>query len=153
MLSEHVIIAMLGDENKPAKDVAVNKITSLRETLTAGHTDTFEESCCEEAFAVRKFKVPFINEKATSYHQLVGPCLDVKPPLLHHVTNNELISVRQKLMFFKQPCHNQVVERHVKLVTQASATVAGFEKRGGLISRMMNLRSPIKTFNSTKQYV
>ena len=37
---EHVIIAMLGDENKPVRDIAVNKIMSLRETLTASHTDT-----------------------------------------------------------------------------------------------------------------
>ena len=37
---EHVIIAMLGDENKPVRDV--------RETLTASHTDTFEETSCEK---------------------------------------------------------------------------------------------------------
>ena len=36
---EHVIIAMLGNENKPVRDIAVDKIMSLRETLTAGHTD------------------------------------------------------------------------------------------------------------------
>ena len=36
---QHVIIAMLCHENKPVRDIAVDKITSLRETLTAGHTD------------------------------------------------------------------------------------------------------------------
>ena len=45
---EHVIIATFGDENKLVRDIAVDKIISLRETLTAGHTDTFEETRCEE---------------------------------------------------------------------------------------------------------
>ena len=36
---ELVIIAMPGDENKPVRDIAVDKIISLCETLTAGHID------------------------------------------------------------------------------------------------------------------
>ena len=36
---EHVIIALLCDENKPVTDIAVDTIVSLREILTAGHTD------------------------------------------------------------------------------------------------------------------
>ena len=87
---------MLVDENKPVRDIAVDKIMSLRETLTAGDIDTFEETSCEKVKAVRKFKVPFINENATSYHQLVDLRLKAEPPLLHHLTNDELKSVRQK---------------------------------------------------------
>ena len=45
---EHVIIAMLGDENKPGRDIAFDKIMSLRETLTAGRTDTFKETSCKK---------------------------------------------------------------------------------------------------------
>ena len=41
---EHVIIATLGDKSKLVRDIAADKIMSLRETLTAGHTDTFEET-------------------------------------------------------------------------------------------------------------
>ena len=58
---EHVIIAIFGDENKPVRDIAVDDIMSLRETLTAGDTNTFEETSCEEVTAVGKLKVPFIN--------------------------------------------------------------------------------------------
>ena len=43
---EHVIIAMLDDDNKPVRDIAVDKIMSLCETFTAGHTDTFKETIC-----------------------------------------------------------------------------------------------------------
>ena len=84
---------MLDDENKPARDTAVDNTMSLRETLTAGYTDIFEETSCEKVKAVRKFKVSFINENATSYHQLVDLRLKAEPPLLHHLTNDELKSV------------------------------------------------------------
>ena len=143
---------MLGDENKPVRDIAVDKIMSLCETLTAGHTDIFKETSCEEVKAVRKFKVPSINKNAISHHQLVDPCLEAEPPLLHHLTNDKLNSVQQKPMFFKQPCHNQVVERHVKLVTKASATEAGFKRRVGLICQMINSRSLIKKFEFKMQF-
>ena len=124
---------MLGDENKPVRDIAVDKIMSLRETLTAGYTDTFKETSSEEVKTVRKFKVLSINKNAISYHQLVDQCVEVEPPLLYHLKNDKLKSVRYKRMFFKQPCQNQAVERHVTLVTQAPATVAGFEGKDGLI--------------------
>ena len=150
---EYVIIAILGDENKLVRDIAVDTITSPRETLSAGHTDTIKQTSCKEVKAVRKFKVPSINENVTSYHQLVELCLEAEPPLLHHLTNDELKSVRQKPLFFKQPCHSQAVERYVKLVNQASDTVADFGRRDGLIRQMINLQSLMKKFHSKKQFV
>ena len=33
----------------------------------------------------------------------------------------------------KHPCHNQRVEHHAKLVTEASASVAGHDNRDGMI--------------------
>ena len=42
-LSKHVITAIHGDKNKPVRDIAVDKIISLRETLTASHTDNFKK--------------------------------------------------------------------------------------------------------------
>ena len=150
---EHVIIAMLGDENKPVRDFAVDKIMSLRETLATNQTDTFEETSCEEVKSVRKFKVPFINENATSYNQLVDLRLETEPSLLHHLTNDELKNVRQKPMFSKQPCHNQAVVLHVKLVIQAFAAVAGFERRDSLTRQMINSRSLIKKIDCEKQFV
>ena len=74
---------------------------SIRETLTAGHIEIIKEISCEEVKAVRKFKVPSINENAASYHQVVDLRLEDEPPLLHDLTNDELKNVRQKPMFFK----------------------------------------------------
>ena len=45
---ERVIIAMPGDENKSVRDITGDKIMSLRETLTAGHTDTFKRQAARK---------------------------------------------------------------------------------------------------------
>ena len=87
---------------------------------------------------MRKFKVPYINENAICYHQLIDSCLEVEPPLLHHLTSDDTRLLNIKLL-----------TSHVKLVTQASAktaTVAGFKRRDGLIHQMINSRSLIKNF-------
>ena len=45
---ESIIIAMPGDEHKPARDIGVDKIMSLRETLTAVHTDNFKKQAARK---------------------------------------------------------------------------------------------------------
>ena len=45
---ERVIIAMPGDENKPVRDIAVDKIMSLRETFIDGHTDIFKKQAARK---------------------------------------------------------------------------------------------------------
>ena len=55
------------------------------------------------------------------------------PPAITALINNEVERFRENKQILKQPCHNQGVERHIKLVTEASTAVAGFEKRDELI--------------------
>ena len=50
------------------------------------------------------------------------------------------------------PCHNQSVERHVKLVTEASAQVEGFARRDGIIRQKIKSRKLLKTFNTKMQF-
>ena len=61
--AEHVITAMPGNENKPVRDIAVNKIMSLCETLTAGHTDNFKKQ------AARKYIYKSCEEVQGSIHK------------------------------------------------------------------------------------
>ena len=53
----------------------------------------------------------------------VGKCVDAVVP--------EQCRIRP--LQLDHPCHNQCVERHVKMVTEAAAQVEGFERRDGLI--------------------
>ena len=57
-----------------------------------------------------------------------------------YLTDAELEECREKPLILFHPCHNQTVERHVKLVTEASALVSGFQRRDGLIRRKIKYR-------------
>ena len=52
----------------------------------------------------------------------------------------------------EHPHHNQVVERRIKLVSKASAAVARFKNRDGLIRQKIRSRKLMKTFNTKKQF-
>ena len=49
-------------------------------------------------------------------------------------------------------CHNQSVERHVKMVTEAAAQVEGFERRDGLIRQKIKSRKLLKKFGTKVQF-
>ncbi len=52
----------------------------------------------------------------------------------------------------KYPCHTQSVELCIRLVSEASESVCGEEKRHGFILNRIQSRSIIKHFNSKKDY-
>ena len=54
--------------------------------------------------------------------------------------------------FPRFPCHTQAVERCVKLITQASATVCGQKARDGFIRSRLEGRRITPTFNTKAQY-
>jgi len=57
-----------------------------------------------------------------------------------------------KPLLLYHPCHNQTVERHVKLVTETSAQVAKFEQRDGIIKQKIKSRSLMKIFDIKMQF-
>ena len=77
---------------------------------------------------VRKFRLPKLNLKARAYHQLVNlnDASIGEPPAIRNITDDELEKARVTPLVFLNPCHNQQVERHVKLVTEASGSVVGY---------------------------
>jgi len=66
--------------------------------------------------------------KANGYYQLadIETCSQ-QPPEIAHLTNDSIEDCQMNPFLLYHPCHNQTVERHVKLFTEASAQVAGFE--------------------------
>ena len=52
-----------------------------------------------------------------------------QPPATIYLSDIEIEDCRTKPLVLRHPCYNQTVERHVKLVTEASAQVTGFERR------------------------
>lgn len=104
--------------------------------------------------SIRRFIIPNLNLRAKVYHQLVNlndPDIG-QPPAVQHMSDAELESLITHPLALNHPCHNQGVERHVKLVTEASMSVAGHEKRDGLIRQRVCSRKMMKCFESKHQY-
>ena len=117
---------MLADSDHNVLLFAVNKILSIRECEknldNVGH---------DEEVDVRKFIIPKINTNTKTYYSLSSLSLkDMHaPPALEHLLNKEIEAFQQHKLSLEHPCHNQAVERHIKLVSEASAAVAGFKNR------------------------
>lgn len=52
----------------------------------------------------------------------------------------------------KFPCHTQAIERHIKLVIEASVAVCGFDRRDGFIRAKLESRSKMKTYNTKSEF-
>ena len=89
----------------------------------------------DEKVNVRKFIIPKINTNAKTYFSLSSLSLkDMhESPALKHLLNKEVEAFQQHKLYLEHPCGNQAVERHIKLVSEASAAVAGCNNRDGLI--------------------
>ena len=55
-----------------------------------------------------------------------------EPLALKHLLNKEIEFFQQHKLNLEHPCHNQAVERHIKLVFKASEAATGFKNRDGL---------------------
>ena len=75
-----------------------------------------------------------------------------QPPAIRHLSDSEIEDCRMKPLILHHPCHNQTVERHVKLVTEALAQVTGFESRDGLIRQKIRSRKLLKKFDTKMQF-
>ena len=115
---------MLGDGDQAVRDKGVNHVLSLRKNDTS----------------VRLFHLPTLNLEADTYYELADlEICQQQPPAIRHLSDSEIEDCRMKPLILHHPCHNQTVERHVKLVTEASAQVTGFERRDRLIRQKINL--------------
>ena len=165
---ENILLGMLADENEEVRRIAVNKILVIRGAINCeieqleignyeeGHVEISdeEENTERTGNSVRRFLVPKLNFKAKEYFKLVnmnGSDI-LEPPAIKNLDNSEIEDIQTHPLCLKHPCHNQAVERHIKLVTQASSSVAGYERRDGLIRQKIKSRRLMKVFNTKKQF-
>ena len=167
---ENILLNMLGDSDEDTRRIAVNKILSLRGKLPSFQTPhSFDGSSFveqddadgsdDEATAscevlVRKFKVPVINKDAKVYYNMVNlnnPEIE-QPPAIRDLTDEEINEIRRNPLYLKHPCDNQKVERHIKLVSEASLCVTGYERRDGMIRQRIRSRKLMKKFESKCQF-
>ena len=51
------------------------------------------------------------------------------------------------------PCHNQAVERHVKIVSEAASQITSLKKKDGIIRQKIRLRKLLKNFDTKSQFL
>ena len=113
---ENILLAMLADNDHNVRLLAVNKIIIIR--VSKKNLDNVGR---DEEVDVRKFIIPKINTNAKTYYSLSSLSLkDMhEPPALKHLLNKETEAFQQHKLNVEQPCRNQAVERHIKLVSEA----------------------------------
>ena len=146
---ENILLAMLADNDHNVRLLAVKKILSIK--VSKKNLNTVGR---DEEVDVRKFITPKINTNAKTYYSLSNLSLkDMhEPPALKHLLNKEIEAFQQHKLNLEHPCHNLAVERPIKLVSEASAAVAGFKNRNGLTRQKIQSRKLMKTFNTKKQF-
>ena len=82
----------------------------------------------DTASTVRLFEPPTLDLTVNSYYKMVNlTSCHQQPPVIEHLTDLDIEQCRIRPLQLDHPCHNQCVERHVKMVTEAAAQVEGFE--------------------------
>jgi hypothetical protein len=119
---EAILLAMIADDRAEVRVLGYHK---LRKAVCMG-------------LRAREWRKPEINMAAKEYYRLINwkeTDYLVPPPLAHMTVNDcdEAIKCLPEPLLLDYPNHTQCVERHVRLVTEASAAVCGHERRHGFI--------------------
>jgi hypothetical protein len=141
---ENLLLAMAFDERDHVRQLALRRILKARQQQRTG---------------VRKLVIPQISFEAADYTELIS-WMDVdvtEPPLFSQIPTNEIsgriFETNDALLpLINVPCHTQAVERHVKLVTEASQSVCGERARNGFLKNRIASREQMNTFNNKKDY-
>jgi len=126
--------------------VGANKVRSIRATHHTG-------SETEESIQVSTTNTQYMQ--ARSYNELtdLNDSTATEPSItMVDLSNEDLLKLYNTPLVLKQPCHNQRVERHIKLVTEAAGSVAGFEKRDGMKRQRIRSRQIMKKFHIKLQF-
>ena len=163
---KNILLAMFGDDKKDVRKQAVSRVQAIREisenldhNLTSENPKLLDKSdqfnMYDPCVNVRQFEVPkATNTNAKSFFEMVN--LDDsdfwQPPAINDLSS-EIESIADNPLKLDHPCHNQAIERHVKVVTEASGQVVGYEKRDGLICQKLKSHKIMKKFDTKQQFV
>ena len=107
----------------------------------------------------RVFKRPTLNFEAEDYISTIDCRKETitEPPVTMKNINETLLrfiheDVTLVVGFSRHPCHTQAVERHIKLVTEASAAVFEKESRDAFIRVRLKSQDKISKFETKLQH-
>jgi hypothetical protein len=143
---ENLLLAMMADERPHIRKLAFKRVCAARLQRSADN-------------AVRVFKVPKLIFSATDYFAVIDWSNEPRyePPLVRRMAQELVESYADKdtvvpiLSFPNLPCHTQAVERGIRLVTEACASVR-VKQRDGFIRSRIESRSVIPKFEKKGDY-
>ena len=80
-----------------------------------------------------------------------------EPPVIMSISDDDLREfIREPTMpvvtFDRYPCHTQAVERCIKVVTEASQSVCGKNRRDGFIRTRLESRAKMPVFDTKRDF-
>lgn len=142
---ENIILAMMFDARISVRKMGMEKILQAR-ALARNQ--------------LRKFTLPILNFNAKDYYEIItwDEIELTEPPILSNLSVTELekiiadpdVALGANVKLY--PCHTQAVERGVKVVTEASASVCGVKRRDGFIRNKYLSRAKMPKFESKCDY-
>ena len=139
--SEPVILSLVSSDDPEERNFGVKQILKIRGSEEYGETSP------------RARRTPTLNMEARNLMELIDWDNEVlhEPVFTCHLSKKEICAF--EVAPFKPPYypnHTQSVERAVKLVTEASKAVSGFQNRDGYIKSPMASRAIVPKFSSKK---
>lgn len=143
---ENLLLCMVADPRRHIRELALRRILKAR----SSKKDSDKQN-------IRVFKIPKLNFEAEDYSDIVDwQNIEVSdPPALSKYLDEELksfITTGEIPEIPGFPCHTQTVERHIKLVTEASSSVCGQVRRDGFIRSKIKSKSLVPKFETKKEY-
>ncbi len=104
---------MLADHSKEVRKRAMDKLLDAR-----GYK--------KDGLPIRKFVVPKLNTKAVFYFEKCDLDQMCEPPATSKLSDEDVKAISEAPSVSDHPCHNQFVESHVKLVSEAAPMFVHF---------------------------
>lgn len=147
---ENLVLAMLNDDDEQIRYRGWKKILEIKNA--------------QQTEEIRIFNLPNINFDANNYIELIDFDNEMTtiPPILMNFDlsiNDAKYYAQKKLCehdlgfdIMNLPCHTQSVERCVKIVTEASISVCGEQRRNGFIINTLQSRNNMPIFRNKRDF-
>ena len=119
---ENVLIAMVGDNYENVRNVGVAKVLARRKQVAEENANDNDRPLALNNSWICLFDVPTLNLEAHAYHELANfHSYQQQPPASASLTDTEIEECPKKPLVLHYLSHCQSVERHIKVVAEASA--------------------------------
>ena len=138
----------MADENKSIRQKAVNAIMKIRHDKVKSKVERIDSG-------LRVFRVPTLNWNAKNYTQIIEWDISsfCEPVVTSKLSDEDLKKACfAPLQIPNYPSNSQCVERAVKLVSEASLQVFGYERRHELILSRQAARQERPAYETKRDF-